>query len=126
TATSVESILKELSAKDVQVLNLLALYRPDRNEECSPLWLRDPRLHIQFGRAMLGEGQPAYALELVCRGLQSHPNDPDLLYLRALALARGGNISRAEALAREVLQLPGLEPRLQVEALSLVGRLDKD
>jgi len=59
-------------------------------------------------------------------GLQDHADDPILQYLSALALARGGNDSAAMARVTKRLQVPGLEPSLRVESLSLAGRIVKD
>ena len=119
---TVEDILERLAPKDAQVLNLLNHYRTD---EFQPLWRQDPRLYRAFSRKLLSEGHPAPALEVATVGLHTHANDPDLLYCRALALARGGNVSRADEFVKELLQRD-LAADLRVEALSLAGRLRKD
>src|SRR5689334_15895971 len=102
---TVESILEELEAPDAAVLNLLNRYRGD---EFRPLWLQDPRLYRRFAKKLISQGHPAPGLEVAQRGLLAHRDDPDLLYLRALALARGGNVTRAEQLVKELLTLAEL------------------
>ena len=96
---------------------LLDRYRPSFHPELEPLWReKPPRLFRAFGRALISQGHPAQALEVVCRALEKaasqteppwHPGDTELLYLRAFALARGGNIIRAEAYAKELLENHG-------------------
>src|SRR5438552_1067462 len=100
TDPTVESILDELAARGAQVLNLLNHHRA---EEFRRLWGQDARLYRGFGKKLVSEGRPAPALEVVTRGLLAHPGDPDLLYLRALALARGGNVTRAEQFVKDLL-----------------------
>jgi class 3 adenylate cyclase/tetratricopeptide (TPR) repeat protein len=136
--TTVESILTELQQKDAHAITLLDRYRPTFHPELEPLWReKPPRLFRAFGRALISQGHPAQALEVVCRALEKaasqteppwHPGDTELLYLGALALARGGNIIRAQAYAKELLANhdKDLGVHLRIEALSLLGRLDKD
>jgi class 3 adenylate cyclase len=118
---NVGSILEEL-ARDAQVLTLLNRHRGD---EFQSLWKQDPQLYRAFARKLNSQGHPGPALEVATVGLRTHANDPDLLYSRALALARSDNVTRAAAFVKELLDTNPPEP-LRVEALSLAGRLCKD
>ena len=119
----VDAILGELDAEGTQVLNLLNDYRRD---EFQPLWRQDPRLYRAFARKLIAEGHPSPALEVASIGLKAdnHPHDAELRYLRALALARGGNVGRAEVFIKDMLGTDLPRP-LRVEALALLGRLHK-
>ncbi|WP_020474994.1 TRAFs-binding domain-containing protein [Zavarzinella formosa] len=119
-----EAILHELSAKDAPVLNLLALCRtPDYFR----VWAEGPVLLRRFARLLLKQGHPTLALEVASRGLDKpYPDDQDLLYCRALALARCGNPTQAGWFVRDMLSRPDLAPAIRSDALSLAGRIQKD
>jgi class 3 adenylate cyclase len=65
---------------------------------------------------------------LIREGLQQdhHPGNPDLLYLEALALSRGGSVARTQLAVAALLRRGDLQLPLCVEALSLAGRTWKD
>jgi class 3 adenylate cyclase len=117
-----EEALAKLQQKPEQVVHLLRIYRGPRQRN---LWKGEARLYRAFGRALVKAGQPTRGFELVSEGLHHHRDDPELLYLRAWALARGGNLDRAEKYLAELLPLSGLEGRLRVDALSLAGKIPK-
>jgi len=120
----VERIVQQVQASDTNILSLLEAYQ---EAAYRPYWQRDTRLYTVFGKALIGAGHPTRAFELVRTGLRDHhKEDPTLEYLSALALARGGNDSAAMDKVQKLLQVPCLEPNLQVEILSLAGRLAKD
>src|SRR6266478_4033002 len=49
---------------------LLHRYRPAFHPELEPLWReKPPRLFRAFGQALISQGHPAQALEVVCRAL---------------------------------------------------------
>src|SRR5262249_9679020 len=52
--------------------------------------------------------------------------DPQLSYLLALALARGGNVSEAEAHLASFLERIDIDEKMRTLAVSLQGRLCKD
>lgn len=81
-------ILRQPSAPDAKVLDLLNTYRA---EQYANLWQQDPRLYHHFSRKLISPGHPTRAFELAREGLIYHPEDLQLKYLSALALARGGN-----------------------------------
>src|SRR5262245_32971369 len=88
-----ENILEQLAQKDAQVLNLLALCR---TEPYLHVWQKGPELLRRFARLLLKQGHPTLALEVAARGLGSlYRDDHDLLYCRALAMARCANPTKA-------------------------------
>ena len=95
-------------------------------EEYEKLWRQDARLYRAFGKNLISAGYSTKAFELVREGLAYHEKDLDLKYLRALALARGGNVSKTTAYLNELLKHQDLDQRLKIEALGLAGRLAKD
>jgi class 3 adenylate cyclase/tetratricopeptide (TPR) repeat protein len=119
----IDAILKEVARSDAKVVDLLRTVRGERN---AALWQRDPRLYRAFAKRLIGRGHPTRAYELVREGLAVFHEDVELKYLSALALARGGNISKAKSELDELLRRSDLDSRLQVEARSLGGRLLKD
>jgi len=116
----VEDVLLQLGESGTRVLDAV------RTPAHEPLWRRDARLYRAFGKELIGEGHYTHAFELVREGLAHHEGDPELLFCRALALARGRNLAKAEEYVGELLQLPGLDDHTKVESLSLAGRVQKD
>jgi len=55
-------------------------------------WQQNVGCYRAFGRALISAGHPTRGFELVGAGLEAHPNDPELHYLRALALERGARL----------------------------------
>lgn len=124
TAPTAAEILEQLAQKDAQVLNLLALCR---TEPYLGVWLKGPELLRRFARLLLQQGHPTLALEVAARGLgKLYPDDHDLLYCRALALARSGNPTKADLFVQELVARTDLAPSLRSDALSLAGRIRKD
>lgn len=117
---TVSEILEQLSASKEDVGRFLQVHRPEKE-----LWEKDVRLYCEFARQLISFGQPVRAFELVREGLAIH-NEPELIYLGALAMARGGNHGRAEQLATDFLHRRDLAPALKATGLSLMGRLRKD
>jgi class 3 adenylate cyclase len=119
------AVLELLAEKDVQVLNLLALCR---TPEYHHVWSEGPELLRRFAHLLLKQGHPTLALEVAARGLadKAYPNDLDLMYCRALALARSGNPTRAALFVEEMLRRTDLPPALHSDTLSLAGRIHKD
>ena len=125
TAPTAAAILEQLSVKDAQVFNLLALCRtPDYLH----VWLEGPELLRRFARLLLKQGHPTLALEVAARGLDAklYPDDHELLYCRALALVNSGNPTRAELFVRALVGRTDLPSALRCDALSLAGRIRKD
>jgi len=119
----IAGILKRLRSKGASALELLPAYQdPDQKQ----LWQTDSRLYRAFARRLISQGHPTRGFELAREGLGNHPNDQELTYLLALALARGGNLRNARKWIAELLQKPDLDAAMRVEALSLEGRLFKD
>jgi class 3 adenylate cyclase/tetratricopeptide (TPR) repeat protein len=121
--TTARAILDELNQKDAQVLNLLALCR---TQPYLGVWEEGPELVRRFARLLLKQGHPTLALESAARGLDNYPDDPELLYCRALALARCDSPSRAQLAVEELLDQPELPQATRSDAVSLAGRIYKD
>jgi len=118
-----DSILAQVHASPADVVDLLQVYQ---GANYAQLWQQHVRLYQTFAKKLIGSSYPTRAFELAREGLAHHVEDPELMYLCALALARGGSISKATEYVAELLKRPALDLHLKVEALSLVGRLDKD
>jgi class 3 adenylate cyclase len=121
--SATNAILAELTAPGANVVLLLQAHQAAEQEHS---WGCDPRLYRAFGRELMGAGQFTMAFELVREGMRHHPDDRELLYLSALALARGRNLRMAQEHVSALLTAADLDPKLRAEALSLAGRLKKD
>jgi class 3 adenylate cyclase len=121
-ASRIAELLETVARAETSPQELLQVFH---SEAYLPWWHQDVRLYRAFGRALITAGHPTHAFELVREGLLQHPADATLEYLRALALRRGGNLTKALEYVEILIQRPGLEPALQEEALSLVGALHK-
>ncbi|HEX5271860.1 MAG TPA: adenylate/guanylate cyclase domain-containing protein [Gemmataceae bacterium] len=119
----IQPILARLARPGAKAAELLPLYQAENHAQ---LWKADPSLHRAFTRKLITQGHPTRAFELAREGLVVHPDDPELRYLVALAMARGGNIPGAEKHLAGLLATPRLDPALHVDAVSLRGRLAKD
>jgi class 3 adenylate cyclase len=117
------AILKRLEERDTDALALLEEYSCPKHET---LWREDARLYHAFGRRLISASHYARAFELAREGLAYHPADLELKYLRALALARGGSLTKAAEYAHELLAEAGLPRQIEVETRSLLARLVKD
>lgn len=86
-------------------------------------WRRDASRYIAFGRQALALGSPSLAFD-VCGEARTHfPEDRELRYLAALALANGGSSGQAMRALRELLADGGAA---HPDVLSLAGRVAKD
>jgi class 3 adenylate cyclase len=127
-AAIVEDILRQVQTPDANVLVLLEQYQ---SAVYAPYWRQDIRLYRAFGRALISAGHPTRGFELIRAGLEAYKDDPawhddpELRYLRAWALARGGSATKALEYVEQLLQVPALPPHLESEALSLAGSLYK-
>ncbi|HEY3116269.1 MAG TPA: TRAFs-binding domain-containing protein, partial [Chloroflexota bacterium] len=77
-------------------------------------------------KTLIQSGHSARAFELCREGLERYPGEPSIEFYEALALARGGNPSRANQSVIHLLARTDLSMALRVEVLSLAGRLAKD
>lgn len=119
---AVEHILTTLHEPSANVLDLLHTYQDDAYRAW---WQQDVRLYRAFGKKLTEVGHPTKAFELVREGLFYHWDDPELLYISALALRRGGNVTKAMDDITTLLKNHALDQGLQIEALSLAGALNK-
>lgn len=122
-AALVQALLPQVTTSGAPVLALLEAYHSVGDGAAAP---QEVAYYRAVGRALISAGHPTRGFECVRAGLEAHPNDLELRYLRALALARGGNASQALAYVMQLLQGPSLPPPLDVDTLSLAGRLSKD
>lgn len=116
-------VLEELEPKGAPVPSILARCRMPENLS---VWTDGPELGRRFAQLLIKQGHPTLALEVAARSLERYPGDHELLYYRALALARCGNPTRANRFVQEMLKLDDLPPSLRSETLSLAGRVRKD
>lgn len=128
TVDAVDDALGELAVASADdLLDRLARCRGPARER---LWREDPRLYHAFVQRLIASGRPGRALRLAREGLRHHEGDLELLYLEALALARGGNLSKAaeriETVSGLVRSRRGVAASLKVDILSLAGRIEKD
>lgn len=91
----------------------------------------DPATHNSFPlcdlvRQLISMGNSRIAFELARTATVKSPEDLELRYLGALALARGGNSSGAAFSVSKLLSETGLSDAVRSDALSLKGRLLKD
>jgi hypothetical protein len=124
----VDDILHQVQASAANILVLLEKYQ---SVAYAHYWQQDIRLYRAFGRALISTGHPTRGFELVRAGLEAYKDDPawhddpELRYLRAWALARGGSASKAMEYVEQLLQGSVLDSDLEIEALSLAGSLYK-
>jgi class 3 adenylate cyclase/tetratricopeptide (TPR) repeat protein len=112
-----------ISARDANLVDLLRTYHA---ESYASLWQSDPSLYETFAKRLIARGHPTRAFELAREGLAVHRGNAQLRFFSALALARGGNVSKAADEIDQLLASADLSPALRVEAQSLAGRLLKD
>lgn len=124
-------------------LPLIELHKQILREGEAAFWAADDPFHALFTRALISAGHTSAAFDYAATVLRHRPDDRELAYLQALALARGRNVKRARDAVERLLA--GLEAddaasspdgageaagtarrRLRVETLSLAGRLFKD
>ena len=90
------------------------------------VWTEGSALGCRLAELLIKQGHPTLAVDYRPRSLDRCPADHQLLYYRALALARCGNPTRAERFVQELLKRDDLPPSLRSETLSLAGRVRKD
>jgi class 3 adenylate cyclase/tetratricopeptide (TPR) repeat protein len=118
-----DAILTRLARPGAKATELLPLYQ---TVDHAASWRTSSSLYRAFARKLISQGHPTQAFELAREGLAAHPDDQELQYLLALAMARGRNIAGAEGYLAPLLGAAHLEQPLRVEALALQGRLFKD
>jgi hypothetical protein len=83
---------------------------------------REPRIAIATVEGFLRQGEPLLAYNAVQDGLQDFPGNLRLRQLKGLALARSGDVERANALLREL----AAEQSADSETLGMLARTHKD
>ena len=121
--TTTDEILERLNEEGTDLFALLYECSDAKSER---LWTENSVMHRAFGRRLVSFGHPTRAYELVREGLVHHPDDQELKFISALALARGRNIHRAQQILDTLLKSRIRNKDLRVEILSLAGRLVKD
>ena len=117
-------ILGRLKTSGTSAIELALL---SRNKQERIAWEQDPGLYREFGLELIRLGRYTRAFDLIREGLRFHEGDVELKYLRALALARGGNLTKATECVAELLAGRSRMPsRLRSDVLGLAGRLWKD
>lgn len=131
-------------ALDEHQLPLIELYKQIMREAGEAFWRDDDPFHAMFLRMLISAGHTSAAFDYAAAALRRRPDDRELAYLQALALARGHNVKRARDAVERLLgaldaddaaagrsrrtdrRTDDARRRLRVETLSLAGRLFKD
>ncbi len=87
---------------------------------------RAPDRYLEYGRQAIALGQSTLGFDILKEGLAAFPEDAQLRYYSALALAKSGARGYAASQLDQLLAMTDLDPGLRSEALSLSGRLAKD
>lgn len=82
--------------------------------------------YLDLGVRALAFGHPSFAYDILAYGLRFHPDDAELNYRAALALARAGSFRAAMERVDRLLGLIGAGHERYEDTLSLAGRLAKD
>jgi len=85
-------------------------------------WSSSPETYRELGQRVLKLGEPLLAYDILTEGLKSSPTDVRLRQLLALALARSGASSRANALLMQLRD----EGHRDEETLGILARTHKD
>ncbi len=80
----------------------------------------------QIGQRAIELGHPSLAFDVLKEGSNRFPNQPELIYLSALACARGGSIQSASELVKKLVNSLTETSPIYPKALELAGRLSKD
>jgi len=86
-------------------------------------WRTDSSRYAAFGRQALALGSPGLAFDICGEGRALFPDDREMRFLAALALANGGSGGQALHMLRELLAESGAA---HPDVLSLAGRVAKD
>jgi len=97
---------------------LIALWHGHSPDE----WSNAPEIYRNIGQRVLKLGEPLLAYDMLTEGLKSSPSDVRLRQLLALALARSGAPSRANALLTQLRK----EGHQDEETLGILARTHKD
>jgi class 3 adenylate cyclase len=88
-------------------------------------WRADRSRFASFGRKAVALGSPALGFDILSEARTLFPADPELRYLSALALAKGGSSGQAARLLRDLMSEDNIGS-LRPDVLSLAGRVAKD
>jgi len=80
----------------------------------------------QIGQRAIELGHASLAFDVLKEGSNRFPNQPELVYLFALACARGGSIQSASELVKRLINRLTETSPIYPKALELAGRLSKD
>ena len=97
-----------------------------RWQERSHAWSVREENYLEYGRRALEFGHPSLALDILREGLSLFPDNSEMMFRSALALARAGSTRAAERLLAPLLGSLSTDDLLSSEILSLAGRLYKD
>jgi len=71
-------------------------------------------------RVLLLTGNQASAASILAEGIEQHPHEPDLWFLRGLALRAGGDLDNAVLVLRRAWELAPAHPRSLLEAAAIL------
>ena len=116
TAKSTVSLGDEVAKLNLS--SVISLWHQHTPEE----WSNSPDTYCNLGQRVLKLGEPLLAYDILTEGLKSSPTDVRLRQLLALALARSGASSRANALLMQLRH----EGQRDEETLGILARTHKD
>jgi class 3 adenylate cyclase len=113
-SASIEKLLRQAASADVA--GLMSMWRArDR-------WSRFPEIYRAIAQAILGQGEPLLAYDVIVEGLTIWPSDLRLRQLQGLSLARSGATERANAILEKLRD----DGQTDEETLGMLGRTYKD
>ncbi|WP_170608942.1 adenylate/guanylate cyclase domain-containing protein [Ruegeria arenilitoris] len=108
-------------------VNLGRLYEIASSDQALEKMLSEgPEKCRALGKGAIDRGLLALAYDILLAGINSFPEDIELTYLAALALARSGSLDAASSRLDQVLHSPAADRKQSIEMLSLAGRIAKD
>jgi class 3 adenylate cyclase/tetratricopeptide (TPR) repeat protein len=116
--------IRNIRQQSEAIKALSRLLQLGRCDVHASLWQDSPVLFDRFSDALTGVGMLGSAFRLAYEGRYKHRDAPWLIYRCASALARMGDVKKADHFLRELSRAS--ERKLRVDSLSLHGRLLKD
>jgi class 3 adenylate cyclase/tetratricopeptide (TPR) repeat protein len=113
---AIDDVLRRAGSADLSTL--MAIWRSRVLE----YWARSPEVYRVMSQAILGQGEPLLAYDVITEGLSLGPNDTRLRQLQGLSLARSGATERANV----VLEKLRSDGQTDEETLGMLGRTYKD
>ena len=115
-----EAILRDLESPELDLGILLSIWRTPPDQRVR--WGRNLEIYRRIGWQALRLGEPLFAYDVFCEGLERAPGDLRMQQLKGLALARSG----ATRLAANLLSELDEEGQVDEETSGLLARVERD